>query len=178
MGGQHPLQHCLEKKVITTNCALTGDDFPSSAAERRKEWKWARTSDEVKAVKLLNKDFLETVKSAKSLSLKKKEELKRKKENRMFKLLDVCKLQGGPITVASIDVVNSMDEKQLLNEIAYLRATVAPNIKQQRRIKVEGKFRMEKLTKDELIIEIKNAIKPETEANVSIQQLLKSVFVS
>ena len=177
-GGTTSVTTLSRKKVISTNSLLTGEDFPSTNAERRHEWKWARTSNEVKTVKLLNKDFLETVKSAKRLSLKKKEELKKKKSDRLFKLLDICKLQGGPITASSLDIVNEMDEKQLLHEISYLRATVAPNIRQQRRIKVDGRFRMEKFSKNELITEIKNAVKPETEMNVSIQELLKTAFVS
>jgi len=69
-----------------------------------------------------------------------------------------------------------MNEKQLLSEIAYLRATIAPNIRQQRRIKVNGKFKMEKFTLSELRIAIKNAVKPEMELHSDVDDLLKCAF--
>ena len=164
------------KKVISTNKCLTNTEFPLEVKERRQQWKWARTSEEVKHAKQIHKEFLETVRNSKKLSLKKKEALKKKKEQRMFKLLDLCKSHGGPVTDSSLGLIDTLNEKQLINEICYLRATVAPNIRQQKRIQIEGKYKMKKFSKDELKIEIKNAIKPEIELNKTVEKLLKAAF--
>ena len=48
-----------------------------------------------------------------------------------------------------------MNEKQLLAETAHLRAAVAQNIHQQRRIKVDEKCKMEMFTLNELQFAIK-----------------------
>ena len=46
-----------------------------------------------------------------------------------------------------------------------------------RRVKGEdGKYKMEKFTKEELITGIKNAVQPETEAGHDIKKLLKQVL--
>ena len=64
------------------------------------------------------------------------------------------------MTAKTIDDVDNLSEKELLVEIKYLRATIAPNIRQKRRIKVGDRFEMEKFTEEELIQSIRNAIKP------------------
>ena len=159
-GGSTSVSTISNKKVIHTNKAITSELFPDDESERRKKWKWARSSDEVKAAKALTADFLQTVRSAKQLSLKKKAELKLKKDKKTFQLLENCKAQGGPVTPASIDIIESFSSKELLNEVAYLRSTISPNIRQQRRVKVDGKIRIQKFTNDELKAEIRNSVKP------------------
>jgi len=47
------------------------------------------------------------VKVTKKLALLKKEELKRKKAEKILKILDECKLHGGPITPDSLTLVNT-----------------------------------------------------------------------
>jgi len=59
-----------------------------------------------------------------------KEELKRKKLERL-KILDECKLHGGPLTPDSLDHVNELREKQLLVEIKFLWCITAPDIRQR-----------------------------------------------
>ena len=66
------------------------------------------------------------------------------------------------MTQASILLVDTLKEKELISEIGYLRATVAPDIRQMRRVKVDRKFKMMKFLCDELRQLIKNAIKPES----------------
>ena len=46
---------------------------------------------------------------------------------------------GGPITEQKIVKLDSLTDKQLLSEIGYLRATIAPDIKQKRKL-ASGKF--------------------------------------
>lgn len=53
---------------------------------------------------------------------------------------------------------------------------MAPNIRQQRRVKTGGSYKIEKFTSDELIISIKNALKPESDITSDIDQLLKNVL--
>ena len=60
----------------------------------------------------------------------------------------------------------------------FLRLTVAPNIRQQRRVKDPntGKFRVEKFTAEELRTSIRNAIKPEDEVDKNVDGLLLKIF--
>ena len=68
--------------------------------------------------------------------------------------------------------------EELLCEVAYLRTTIAPDIHQMRRMKSkDGKYRMEKFTREELITGIKNVVKPETEAGHDVTTLLKEVLL-
>ena len=60
----------------------------------------------------------------------------------------------------------------------FLRLTIAPNIRQQRRVKESntGKFHVEKFTAEELCTSIKNAIKTEDEVNKNVDGLLLKIF--
>ena len=128
-------------------------------------------------MKKLTKNFLAKVKESKELALRKKEELKRKKLVRIHKLLDSCKSHGGPLTETSISLVNCLTAEQLVSEICYLRATTTPNIRQQRRIKLDnGRFKMERFPLHELKSVVRNAIKPECNLESSLDSLLKDVF--
>ena len=51
----------------------------------------------------------------------------------------------------------------LIAETGYLRHTIAPDIKQKRRIKEGEKYKMQNLTREELIQNIKNAVHPTDE---------------
>ena len=46
---------------------------------------------------------------------------------------------GGPVTLNTLDTLSNLNEKQLLQEISYLRQTIAPNIRQMRCVKADGK---------------------------------------
>ena len=83
-------------------------------------------------MKKLERDFIETVKNAKRLSVVKKEQLKKKQSAKLLKLLETCKQHSGPITPKCIDILDELDEKQLLAEVGYLRATIARDIRQMR----------------------------------------------
>ena len=73
-----------------------------------------RTSDATEDAREIEANFLSTVKVTKKLALLKKEELKMKKAGKTLKILDECKLHGGPLTPNSLDHVNELTEKQLL----------------------------------------------------------------
>ena len=102
-----------------------------------------------------------------------KKELKKKKQARTSKLLDTCKDHGGPVTPKFLALVDSLNEKQLIAEIGYLRVTIAPNIRQMRRIKVDGKLKNVNLSLQELRQSIKNAVQPESDISNDIDTLLK-----
>ena len=121
-------------------------------------------------------DFLATVKTAKRLSLLKKEELKKRKIERNLEILEECKLHHGPATIGNIEYIAQLSEKDLLAEIEYLRATIAASIRQMRRINVDGKYRMEKFSADELGQAIKNIIKPESDVYFDLESMIKGVI--
>ena len=87
-----------------------------------------------------------------------------------------CKLHNGPITVNSIEEVEQLSEKELLTEIKYLRATIAPDIHQMRRITGDGKYNIEKSTVQELRQSIKNVVKPESDVILDVERILKEVL--
>ena len=71
-------------------------------------------------------------------------------------------------------ILGSLSESQLLREICYLCLTVAPDIRQRRRVKLDnGQIKMQKLTLDELKISIKNVLKP---VNDLIDNITKKCF--
>ena len=166
-GGTTSVQSLARKNVVATNAYLVNSEYLDMDIEgKRKCWKWARGSNQVKEVKTMEADFLATVKQAKQLALLKKEQLKKKKNEKTI-----------PITPNGIELLESLTEQELLTEISYLRNTVAPNIRQRRRVKTDdGKYKMEKFSTCELKTSIRNAVKPENELVNDINQLLKSIF--
>jgi hypothetical protein len=91
----------------------------------------------------------------------------------MMKLLEKCKDHGGPLTPESIDKVDELDKTQLMAEVSYLKATISPNIRMKRRVKIgDNKFKFDDLSNMELKSSIRNAIKPEEETGGDINHLL------
>ena len=121
-------------------------------------------------------DFLATVETAKRLSLLKKEELKKRKIERNLKILEECKLHNGPVAVGTIEYIEQLSEKNLLAEVGYLRASIAASIGQMRRINVDGKYRMEQFSADELGQAIKNIIEPESDVCFDLESMIKGVI--
>lgn len=92
-----------------------------------------------------------------------------------MKLLDLCKKHQGPVTADWVNLLDNLTEKELINEICYLRATVAPDIRQMRREKVDGKFKMIRFTYNELKQSIRNAVKLESNLTNDIHSLLRAI---
>ena len=177
-GGTVPVETLSRKNVIATNAFLVDSSFAElSADERKQQWKWARTSESVKEVRKLQKDILQTLDTNKRLALEKKKQLKVKGAAKTLNLLETCKQHGGPVTMRSINTLDALSMDQLLCEVSYLRSTIAPDIRQKRRVKIaEGKYKMEKFTKAELLTSIRNAIHPVTEVVNDVDMLLKSAL--
>ena len=177
-GGTTSIDTLSRKDIVATNALLVDSSFTElSSDEKKKRWKWGRASENVKVARKLNKDLLKTIETNKRLALEKKKELKKKNAAKALRTLEKCKDHNGPITTRNIDILQNLTVNELLCEVAYLRNTIAPNIHQMRRVKGEdGKYKMEKFTKEELITGIKNAVQPETEAGHDIKKLLKQVL--
>jgi len=104
--------------------------------------------------------------------------LKKKKNTRLLNTIQTCKKHKGPLTPDSLYLLSTLSEKELLAEVTYLRLTVAPDIRQQRRVKDgAGKFRTQKFSLTELHNSIKNAIKPDESVQDNINELLLAALV-
>jgi len=62
-------------------------------------------------------------------------------------------------------------------EVTYLHLSVAPDIRQQRRVKDAGKFGTQKFSLTELYNSIKNAINPDESVQDNINELLLAALV-
>jgi len=111
----------------------------------------------------------------------KRAEIKQKKTDRLLKTYHLCKEHGGSITKDedSSKLLTTLNQKQLLSEISYLRLTIEPKIRQQRlkKDKSTGKNTVEKFTNDELRAGIKNALKPEAQIDDSVEVLIMRDFL-
>ena len=137
---------------------------------------WARSSKESKRVRKLEADFVATVKATKKIALVKKEKLKLEKALKTIKQLEMCKKHGGPITPNCVDILDSLDIEKLLAEISYLRLTTVPNVRQMKRVKVDGKYKMQKFSEEELRTSIRNVVKPQDDVNEDVETLLQYVL--
>ena len=115
---------------------------------------------------------METVKAMKAVLLAEKEKNKIGKQAKALKLLEECKDWGGPVTEKSVHTLNELDEKQLLVKVRYLRASVAPNIREKRK---EGN-KMIKFDKAQLIDQIKNVINPVSNECQDVEGILSCIF--
>jgi len=179
-GGSTTVRTHSRKNVVSTDKLLKDSSFTDlSEDEKLKKWKWARCSEEVAQVKKLEQEFIAKVKTSQQLALLKKQEAKKKKMSKVLLVLEECKKHGGPVTPISLDSLERLNESQLLKEIGYLRSTVAPDIRQKRRVKcTDGTktFTFEKFSVDELKTSIRNAVKPEDNVSVDVDILLKKVL--
>ena len=108
---------------------------------------------EAKLVNEMGKQNLESVKANERAAVESKILKKKKSNERCLKLLEECKKHGGPITSSDKDVrtLQALSKKELLNEVRYLRMTIAPNIKEKRRDQSGDKYKFECFTEEELI---------------------------
>ena len=176
-GGSAPVSTLSNKQVVATNKYLLQDnlDDPEVCKE---EFKWAKHSKEANIVNELQKQYFEKVKATKNLALKAKEKAKQKKVQRACHLLSQCRQHYGPIALDNIDLLDSLDEKQIILEATYLKATVAKEIKLKKRVKEldTDKFRMVKLPLEQIKQSILNVIKPQNDVSENVEYLLSKYF--
>jgi hypothetical protein len=87
-----------------------------------------------------------------------------------------CIGHGGPVNINNIDeLLPKLKLEEVLNEIRLLRLTVAPGIRQQRKIKTPTGIKVEKFSLPELQGSIRAAIAPANNVTNSVEALLKSL---
>ena len=169
-GGQTTLQTMSNRHMVKSNKFFNTEDWTQMESEvKNKAWKEARSGEQAKIVKSMQKEFLDKVKASEALATQEKINKKIRKTEKCMKLLEEVKRHGGPISPADISKLETFSESEILSEVRYLRQTVAPNIREKR--KVERKF--VKYSKQELIQQIQNVLKPENEDHGDIDILLK-----
>ena len=89
-----------------------------------------------------------------------------------YQLLDQCKVHGGQISPDNLDNLDNLTEKQLILEIRYLWITVAPNIRERRKLR-SGKF--ERMAIDELKNQIVNVLNPPVGNMKDLNNLFKNI---
>ena len=167
--GQTKLETMSDRHMVKGNRYFDTDQWKQMPAElKQKQWKSSRSSKEAKIVKYMKKEFLEKVKDAESIANKERIRKKQKKNEKCLLLLEQVKLHGGPISMNDLNKLDQLSEKELLSEVRYLRQTVAPNIREKR--KIGSKF--VRFSLEELKNQILNVLKPENEYVEDIDQLL------
>ena len=112
-GGSTTGSTLFRKNVVITIGLLRDSSFIElTFRDKRKKWKWERTSNEVKQANKLEKDFVAIIQAARILSIVKKEGLKKQKNPKTLKVLEDCEKHGGPVTQADIEILNSLSESQ------------------------------------------------------------------
>ena len=171
--GQTKLQTMSDRHIVKGNNYFDTDEWKSMCPElKAKEWKYARSSREAKIVQNMKQEFIEKVKSAESLANKEKIRKKQLKNEKCLKQLELVKMHGGPVTPNEVEKLDTLTGEEILREVRYLRQTVAPNIREKR--KVGNKFI--KFSRDELVGQVLNVLKPENESVEDIEQLLLTVY--
>ena len=171
--GQTMLQTMSDRHMVKGNNYFETDEWKTLAPElKAKEWKFARSSKEALIVKNMKREFIDKVKSAESLANKEKIRKKQLKNEKCLKQLELVKMHGGPVTPNEVDKLETLTEEEILREVRYLRQTVAPNIREKR--KVGNKF--VKFSREELVGQVLNVLKPENESHEDIEKLLLTVF--
>lgn len=95
----------------------------------------------------MQKEFFAKVATADKLASKEKITKKQRKNKRMLEVFETVKEHGGPVTEKTIYMLNNLSDEEILKEVRFLRVTVAPNIREKR--KVDNKF--VKFSRQELI---------------------------
>ena len=114
-----------------------------------------------------------TVTAAKCLIEIKKQDLKKKRTKKTMKALKDCQMHCGPVEPTNIDILQHLNEKELFQEITYLRLTVSIDITQKRLINLgNGQYKYQNSIADKLKASIKK-VKPENKISSNTEELLK-----
>ena len=135
---------------------------------QRRYMKWSRGSREAKLVKAEGKEYLRKVKAAVDLQLSARAEKKKRKIKRALNELQELKKSGGPVTCNDIGRLSVMHTKELLSQISYLRCTIAPHIKQKR--KVGNKFEL--FSDEEMRLQIIDVLNPNEPTTDNMDELI------
>ena len=174
-GGSSNLETFSQRHVIAKNKYLVSEDWKQlSAQEKRAKFRWARNSPQAKLVNDMAKDWLSKVQDSGRDIITKRGDKKDKKIVRSLKLLEQCKMHKGPLstTKEDMELMETLNEKELLLEVSYIRCTLDSSIKQKR--KIGGKF--VKFSIEELKTQIRNCLLPTENLTSDLNSLLLEVI--
>ena len=175
VGSTVSLESVSDRHIISRNKFFEHQKWKSSTlSEKRKYMHWARNSPEAKLVREKGKEYLKKVKAAVEHQLDVKAQKKKNKVKKSLELLEGLKKTGGPVSESDIHRVNAMSTEDLLSQIAFLRYTIAPNIREKR--KVGNK--MQRFSDDELRRQITDVIKPAEDMVEDVDALVAMAWVS
>ena len=83
------------------------------------------------------------------------------------------------MSISNLHLLDVLNKDKLLMETSCLRATVAPNIRQKRRVKSADSskdYQYKHFTEEELRTGIRNIIKPEVNSSLDINTFINSVL--
>lgn len=174
-GGTTTIQTLSNKTVVKTNKFLEHKDLLDlSPGERALVWRVARTGDDAKLVRALLTDFTSTVAMAHEAMVDKRKTAKRKKALRLVKLIEECKVHGGPVERKSIGILDGLVEKQVLAEMSVLRA-MGSDVKSKRKVQSGGKSFFQTFGLRQLKETVRQAVAPTNEVDLSVEELLQGV---
>ena len=179
-GGAAPVNTISDKQVISVNKFLLTEEMKDDD-HASKMFLWARTSDEAKLADNLQKEFFSRVKLAHRQASIARYAVKQRRMARALQLARNCQVHGGPVTAYNLDLLETLDENQIIQEVSYLKATIASELKLKKRVtdSVSKKYKMLKLPTEQLKLSIKNVLQPSNGYGAdSVENLLDKVFKS
>lgn len=175
-GGTTCIQTLSNKAVVKSNRYLEHEDFVGlSPGERKLLWITGKSGDKAVEVRELLADFNVKVEVARELVVENRRDLKRKKAERLSKLIIKCQDHGGPVCRESIGLVAGLDEDQVLAEMSVLRA-LGFDAKSKRLVTDPGGKKFFQLfALPQLKETICQTVAPTNKVTKSVEELLKGV---
>jgi hypothetical protein len=177
-GGAPSLSTLSMKAVVHQNGYFNSEAFKSlSTFERMDLWAWAKASAAAKSFMELQAEWLQNVKAAKELAVQTAKANKKKQTASFNRLLENLRKHGGPLTHKTVADLDSLTEQQVLLEIRFIRLTMNPSIRQQRKVKVPGGNNyMQRFSLPELMNSVRSHLLPESNVTSSVEALLSDVY--
>ena len=120
------------RHLVKTNKYFSSENWKNMEGHlRKKAWKDARSSLQAKIVRSMQKEFMDKVKASEAVASQEKIKRKLRKNEKCMKLLDEVKKHEGP---DNLHQLSGFTEGQVLKEVRYLRQTIAPNIREKRKV--------------------------------------------
>ena len=172
-GGSTSLTTVSSKHVIKQNELYKKEKWTCLSEEERTErWRWAHGSEEAKKVRQLDKEFQEKLKALQKVAYEEKVAKKQASDRKFLEILEKCKKHGGPITMKEVEKLEALTYDEVLLEVKFLKRTTDPQLRIKR--KVEKKF--VNYTRDQLIQQIKDVLKPCMESDIRLENLLATAL--
>ena len=177
-GGAPSLSTLSMKAVVHQNGYFSSKEFKEmGVAERMELWEWAKNSKPAKSYMQLQIEWLKNVKAAKEVAVQAAIKSKKTQALNFSRLLDDLRGHGGPLAISNIKLLDTLTESQVLLEIRFIRQTMNPNIRQQRKVKVpDGKNYMQKFSLPELVDSVRSHLMPASNVTSTVEELLADIY--